>query len=159
MKRSLQVSVVVTPESGLISASIPLAPLKSGLQAATSTLDQVQVEATVWEFWSTRVAELVGMWERREIIKKNGLYAFIPTIDFALWSTKRDSCRNWERGRILTLRWRSWPPPCWGGEGGRWLRSPGQVRQKMAPAGPYILLHNGKTSGQTLSGQHERGHI
>ena len=47
MKRVLQVSVVVTPESGLISASIPLAPLKSGLQAATSTLDQVQVEATV----------------------------------------------------------------------------------------------------------------
>ena len=47
MKRVLQVSVVVTPESGLISTSIPLAALKSGLQAATSTLDQVQVEATV----------------------------------------------------------------------------------------------------------------
>ena len=47
MKRVLQVSVVVTPESGLISTSIPLAPLKSGLQAATSTLDQVQVETTV----------------------------------------------------------------------------------------------------------------
>ena len=78
MKRSLQVSVVVTPESGLISTSIPLAALKSGLQAATSTLDQVQVEATVWEFWSTRVAELVGMWERREIIKKEWIIRFHP---------------------------------------------------------------------------------
>ena len=35
---------MVTPEQGLISSSLPLEPLRSGLQAAEVILDQLQVQ-------------------------------------------------------------------------------------------------------------------
>ena len=35
--------MIVTPEQGLISSSLPLQPLRSGLEAAEASLNQLQV--------------------------------------------------------------------------------------------------------------------
>ena len=39
-----KVLVIVTPEQGLISSSLSLQPLRSGLEAAEASLNQLQVQ-------------------------------------------------------------------------------------------------------------------